>query len=114
LLCKRVRAGIIEPGQVTGSRSVIEVETREGVTALAEIDLRLTEPGEGEWIVWTIDGAPAVELRLSGIDTGHATASSAVNRIADVIAAPPGLVTTDQLSPMQFQPMAAELREETG
>ncbi|MFQ5565806.1 MAG: hypothetical protein ACE5EU_05530 [Paracoccaceae bacterium] len=104
----------IAPGRITGSRSVIEAATREGVTALAEIDLRLTEPGEGEWIGWTIDGEPPLELRLSGIDTGHATASSAVNRIADVIAAPPGLVTTDALAPMKCQSIAAIYEEAMG
>lgn len=92
----------IVPGQVTGSRTVIEIDTREGVTARAEIDLRLTEPDEEEWIGWHIDGDPPVQLRLTGLDTGHATAASAACRIPDVIKAPPGLVTTDRLPPMAW------------
>ena len=40
-------------------------------------------------------------MRLQGLDTGHATASSVANRIADVIAAPPGLVTIDRMAPMR-------------
>ncbi|MBL4757690.1 MAG: hypothetical protein JKY32_08650 [Rhizobiales bacterium] len=94
----------IEPGFCVGTRSIIEVKTKENVTALAEVDLRLTQRGEGEWMSWSIDGNPAAEMRLHGLDTGHATVSSVVNRIQDVVAAQPGLVTIDQMAPMQFQP----------
>ncbi len=94
----------IEPGFCVGMRSVIEVKTEENVTAMAEVDLRLTQSGEGEWMSWAIDGNPAAEMRLHGFDTGHATVSSVVNRIQDVVAAQPGLVTVDQMAPMQFQP----------
>ena len=87
-----------------GARAVIEIETREGVSALAEIELRLTRAGESEWMSWRIDGDPPAEMRLEGLDTGHATASSVVNRIPDVLAAPPGLVTVDQMPPMRFRP----------
>lgn len=92
----------IGPGQCAGLRTIIQVMTTQGVVADAEIDLRLTEAGEGEWMSWDIDGAPPVTMRLEGLDTGHATASSVVNRIPDVLAAPPGLVTTDRLAPMRF------------
>jgi len=94
---------VIAAGACAGTRSIIEITTREQVTALAEVDLRLTRNGEGEWMSWTIDGDPPAEMRLQGLDTGHATASSVANRILDVIAAPPGLVTVDQMAPMRPQ-----------
>jgi 4-hydroxy-tetrahydrodipicolinate reductase len=94
----------IEPGLCIGTRSVIEVKTKENITASAEVDLRLTQRGEGEWMSWTIDGDPPSQMQLQGLDTGHATASSVVNRIQDVLVAPPGLVTVDQMAPMRFQP----------
>jgi 4-hydroxy-tetrahydrodipicolinate reductase len=93
----------IAAGACAGMRSVIEITTREQVTARAEVDLRLTRDGEGEWMSWTIDGDPPAEMRLQGLDTGHATASSVANRILDVIAAPPGLVTVDRMAPMRPQ-----------
>ncbi len=96
--------GEVAAGRCAGLRTVIEVATAEGVGARAEIELRLTLPGEGEWMSWRIDGAPPAELRLSGLDTGHATASSVVNRLPDVLAAPAGLVTCDTLAPMRFIP----------
>jgi 4-hydroxy-tetrahydrodipicolinate reductase len=102
---------VIAPGEVTGMRSVIEVDTREGVPAVAEIELRLTEPGEEESMGWIIDGDPPVEMRLSGIDTGHATVSSAVCRIPDVIAASPGLVTTDGMGPIRMPTPSTEMGE---
>jgi 4-hydroxy-tetrahydrodipicolinate reductase len=96
----------IAPGLCAGLRTVIRVTSAEGVEALAEIELRLTGAGEGEWMSWRVEGAPPVEMRLEGLDTGHATASSVVNRIPDVLAAPPGLVTCDRLAPMSFPPPA--------
>jgi 4-hydroxy-tetrahydrodipicolinate reductase len=92
----------IEAGLCIGMRSVIDLKTKQGISIMAEIDLRLTSPGEGESMSWIVEGDPSVEMHLRGIDTGHATASSAVNRIPDVIAAVPGLVTTDQMSPMRL------------
>lgn len=100
--CKSLERDI-EPGLCAGMRTIIRVKTKEGLSATAEIDLRLTAGEEGEWMSWGVDGTPPVELRLSGLDTGHATASSVVNRIPDILSSPPGLVTVDQLSPMQFQ-----------
>ena len=94
----------LAPGLCGGVRTVVRVTSTEGVVADAEIELRLTGPDEGEWMSWRIDGAPPVEFRLTGLDTGHATASSVVNRIPDVLAAAPGLVTSDRLSPMRFHP----------
>lgn len=96
---------VIEAGRITGRRSIIEVRTQEGVTATATIELRLTEPGEEEQIEWLVEGDPPARWRLSGLDTGHASASSMVNRIPDVIAAPPGLVTSDRLPPMRMAPI---------
>jgi 4-hydroxy-tetrahydrodipicolinate reductase len=92
----------IEPGICVGMRSIIEVITKENVSAIAEIELRLCKEGEGEWMSWAVDGEPPAEMRIQGLDTGHATASSAVNRILDVIAAPPGVVTVDQMESMKF------------
>lgn len=94
----------LAPGLCGGIRTVVRVTSTEGVVADAEIELRLTSPDEGEWMSWRIDGAPPVEMRIAGLDTGHATASSVVNRIPDVLAAAPGLVTSDRLSPMRFHP----------
>lgn len=92
--------GIVKPGTCVGTRSIIDITTSEGTTARADIDLRLTLPDEGEWMSWSIDGDPSVEMKLNGIDTGHATSSSVVNRLPDIVAAPPGLTTVDQMAPM--------------
>ncbi|MCP4327072.1 MAG: hypothetical protein GY791_01360 [Alphaproteobacteria bacterium] len=104
----------VEPGLCAGLRTVIRVATQEGPRALAEIDLRLTQPGEGEWISWRVEGSPPVETHLSGLDTGHATASSVVNRIPDVLAAPPGLVTCDRLPPMTYVPPSSTQQPKRG
>jgi hypothetical protein len=92
----------IPAGVCIGTRSVIEVTTKEGVSAKAEIEFRLTEEEEGEWMSWEVDGDPPAQMKLQGLDSGHATASSVVNRILDVINAPAGIVTVDQLPSMKF------------
>jgi 4-hydroxy-tetrahydrodipicolinate reductase len=92
----------IAPGMCVGLRTTVRITCSEGVEALAEIDLRLTGDGEHEGMSWWIDGAPPVQMQLEGLDTGHATASSVVNRVPDVLAAPSGLITCDRLSPMTF------------
>jgi 4-hydroxy-tetrahydrodipicolinate reductase len=103
----------IAPGLCAGQRTVIRVTTAEEVVAMAEIELRLTDEDEGEWMSWRIDGDPPAEIRLQGLDTGHATASSVVNRIPDVLAAPPGVVTCDRLPPMRFSSPATAMTPET-
>ncbi len=92
----------IRAGDCIGTRSIIEVATKEGVCAIAEIELRLIEEGENEGMSWDVDGDPPAQMKLQGLDSGHATASSVVNRILDVINAPSGIATVDQLPPMKY------------
>jgi 4-hydroxy-tetrahydrodipicolinate reductase len=92
----------IEPGECAGSLAISEVETREGVTGRGENDARLYWPGEvGEQMRWAVDGRPVARITMEREDNAHATAACLFNRIPDVIAAPPGIVTCSQLGPMK-------------
>jgi hypothetical protein len=93
---------VVEAGESIGTRFIIDVATAEGVTARAELDARLGRPGEVEHMSWTVDGDPPASLRLERRDSLHATAACVINRVRDVMAAPPGLVTVDRLGPMKF------------
>lgn len=91
----------IPAGRVLGSRVVGEIETEEGVTARADIDLRLTRDDEVEHNYWAINGEPSPSLQIDRRDPAHTTIATLFNRIPDVIAAPPGIVLLSQLGPLR-------------
>ena len=93
--------GTIAAGMCVGTRILADIETREGVTAHAEIDLRLFRPGEIEHMFWEVRGKPTSRVRIERDDSAHATAACLFNRIPDVIAAPPGIVLISQLGPLK-------------
>ena len=95
----------IPAGDAVGTRVIGEIETKEGVTARAEIDLRLVRPGEVEHMFWSVDGKPVTRVRVERDDSAHATAANLFNRIPQVIAAPPGIVLVSQLGPLQHTAM---------
>ena len=92
---------VIPAGVCVGTRIIGEIETREGVSARAEIELRLFKQGEVEHMLWSVDGLPRTRVRTEREDSAHATAACLFNRIPDVIAAPPGIVLLSQLGPMK-------------
>lgn len=88
-------------GECAGTRIVIEAETAQGVTARADIELRLFRDDEVEHMMWKVDGKPSSSITVQRDDSAYATASSLFNRIPDVVAAPPGIQTLSQLGPMK-------------
>lgn len=92
---------VIPAGECVGTRAVAEIDTREGVSARAEFEFRHFREGEVEYMSWAVEGKPRTSVRVEREDSAHATASSLFNRIPDVIAAPPGIVTISQLGPLK-------------
>lgn len=90
----------IPPGECAGTRIVIDVKTKEGVTAVAHIELRLFEQGEEETMTWKINGQPSSQISVTRDDAGHGTAGCLFNRIPDVIAAQSGIQEFYKLGPM--------------
>lgn len=96
-----VMGRVIPAGESIGSKVIGEVQTKEGVTGRAEIELRLShEPGEVDYMFWAVEGKPRARVRVERDDTSHATAACLFNRIPDVIAAPPGIVPVSRLGLM--------------
>jgi len=87
----------VAAGCLLGTRQVIAVETEEGITLRGRTDLRVLRPGERERKEWKIDGVPALTMRFGGLAGDLTTPIQMVNRIPDVINAPPGYVTVDRL-----------------
>lgn len=96
-----VSEGSFPAGVVVGTRIRASIETREGVTAKAKIELRLFHPGEREHMYWEVDGMPHSRVRIERDDSAHATAASLFNRIPDIIAARPGIVEVSKMGPLK-------------
>lgn len=95
----RILDRFLEPGTSLGLRIIASVATVEGPTASAHIELRILAEDESENMTWTVDGRPRSKIRIDRADGVHTSASSMVNRIPDVIAAPPGIRLISQLGP---------------
>jgi len=91
----------LEPGTSLGLRIIASVETQEGPTATAHVELRILSPGETEHMMWTVDGRPASKIRVDRADGVHSSAACMVNRIPDVIAAAPGVRLLSELGPLR-------------
>jgi hypothetical protein len=91
-------AATVPRGNVLGVVDAVAIETEEGPTFSFEMGGRVYGPGESDVNEWLVRGEPE-ELRLFNdrVPTRLITCTSAVNRIPDVINAPPGLVTLDRL-----------------
>ncbi|MET0986082.1 MAG: hypothetical protein ABW034_11825 [Steroidobacteraceae bacterium] len=101
-----VESGSIPAGTVVGTRILSETKTNEGVTAKAQIDLRLFKPGEVEHMFWSVEGKPTTRVRVERDDSAHATAANLFNRVPDIIAAPPGIVPVYRLGPLKSTSLA--------
>src|SRR3546814_21086934 len=79
----------LAPGTCIGTRTIVEVETAEAIPGVAHMEVRpLYQPGEVEHMLWSVEGAPSSRITIARQDSRQATASSMINRLLDVIAAP--------------------------
>jgi 4-hydroxy-tetrahydrodipicolinate reductase len=96
-----ILAKTIPAGDCVGTRIVCRIDTKQGVTAKANIELREFHEGEVEHMFWSVEGLPRNSIRTERRDSAHATAANLFNRIPDVIAARPGIVLVSQMGPLK-------------
>jgi 4-hydroxy-tetrahydrodipicolinate reductase len=103
----------VEPGKVIGFTDVDTVRTNEGMTLTFEMTGRVYVAGETDINDWTITGEPELHLSNPAVPTGMTTCTQLVNRIPDVINAPPGFVTVEKLPRPQYRtyPLGAYVHE---
>ena len=87
----------VPAGAVLGVVDAVTIETREGPAFSFEMAGRVYAEGEVDTNEWIVHGEPELRLFNDAVPTRLITCTSMVNRIPDVIAAPPGLVTLDRL-----------------
>jgi 2,4-diaminopentanoate dehydrogenase len=88
-------------GICVGTRFIVEAETAEGVTATSHIELRIFRPGDVEHMMWAVEGKPSARITVERDDSVHMSAASLINRVRDVMAAPPGIQVVSQLGPLR-------------
>lgn len=93
----------LAPGDVAGFTDIDRIETAEGPAFVFEMSGRVYGTGEGDINEWTIEGEPNLFLSNGTVPTQTTTCTQLVNRIPDVIAAPPGIVTVDKLPRLRYR-----------
>jgi 4-hydroxy-tetrahydrodipicolinate reductase len=103
----------VDTGRVIGFTDIDTVETDQGITLTFEMTGRLYLEGEADINDWTITGEPELHLSNPAVPTGMTTCTQLVNRIPDVINAPPGFVTIEKLPRPRYRtyPLGAYVRD---
>lgn len=92
----------IPAGDATGLRTIVTTETKEGITIVTECIGKVFAPEEVDVNEWIIEGEPNMRFVMEAPATVEMTCACAVNRLPDVIAAEPGLVTTEKMPALKF------------
>lgn len=93
----------IPAGYATGMAAVVTTQTKEGIVIESECIGKVYTPDEYDKNEWTILGEPNTTVVISRPATVELTCASIVNRIPDVINAPNGFTTVDQMPPLQYR-----------
>ncbi|HYO59100.1 dihydrodipicolinate reductase [Archangium sp.] len=87
----------IPAGHATGMKAVVVVETHEGPVIETHCEGKLYAPGEVDLNEWTLQGEPETTVTIRKPATPELTCATVVNRLPQLLAAPPGFITTDRL-----------------
>ncbi|MDR1441160.1 MAG: hypothetical protein LBJ02_02015 [Bifidobacteriaceae bacterium] len=93
----------IPAGQPTGLKTIVEYDSVEGVKIVTECIGNVFAPGERDLNEWLVKGEPDMRLSMDSPATVEMTCACAVNRMPDVIAAPPGYVTSEKMPALAFR-----------
>ena len=88
-------------GTVIGTRMLVEISTREGISVCSHFEYRDFKQNEKEQMIWKVEGKPSMEVRVVREESSMASASSLFNRIPDVLAAEPGIVELWKYGPLR-------------
>lgn len=93
----------LAPGEGIGLRDRLEVPTVEGIRLIAELTTTGRTPGDRDVFRTVIDAQPRFELSHQMEPGPLCVDATVINRIADVIAARPGIVPTVELPRPQYR-----------
>lgn len=94
---------VVRRGSILGFTDVDSLTTQEGVLLTIEMSGMVYGPHDADYNDWTILGEPELNLRNQTVPTSWTTCATMVNRIPDVISAPPGYVTLESLPQLRYR-----------
>ena len=100
---------LIKEGCMLGHDQVATVYTEEGVILEGVLHVKNSEPGETNALVCTIEGEPDFRAKIDVFHGEVSTSTIMVNRIPDVIKAPAGVLTANDLPTPVYQSPSAYL-----
>ncbi|WP_217995621.1 NAD(P)H-dependent amine dehydrogenase family protein [Sanguibacter suarezii] len=92
----------LPPHEVIGMLARATAETVQGPTLIMEVVGKVYGPRDVDHNDWIIEGEPRTELVVTEPKTVELTCATTVNRIPQVIDAPAGFITGDQLGPVAY------------
>ena len=96
--------GVIAAGCLLGVVDTAKITTREGPSFTFEQTGCVYGPGQSDLNEWVVKGEPAeLRLRNDAVPTRLATCTQVINRIPDVINAPPGFATVADLPRLRYR-----------
>lgn len=93
----------IPAGHMVGTIDRTFLSTREGPVFEFTMEGRVYRENEADGNSWQVFGEPDLKLECGNLNYRFTTCSTLVNRIPDVIAAPPGLSSLDRLQPATYR-----------
>jgi 2,4-diaminopentanoate dehydrogenase len=93
----------IDPGQLQGCITGSRVRTRENIELIGDVVLKVFEPQETDLTRWTIKGSAELTAECPNTQAHIATGATVINRLPDVLTAPPGLQTVHALRAPRFR-----------
>lgn len=91
-------------GEATGMLARATARTAQGPTLIMEVVGKVYGPRDVDHNDWIIEGEPRTELVVTEPKTVELTCATTVNRIPQVLDAPAGFITGDQLGPVAYLP----------